>query len=298
VPGKVNLYLSVGDVRADGYHDLVTVFQAVDLHDEVRAEPADGLSIVVRGRDATEVPADERNLAWQAAALLARTAGIAAHAHLTVDKDIPVGGGMAGGSADAAAALLACARLWDLDAGAPELAALAARLGADVAFPLLGGTAVGTGRGEVLAPVDCPARLHWVFAFADFGIAAGDAYRELDRLRAERAQPSSTGSLDRIVAALADGDVERIAAGLGNDLQPATLSLAPRLKHTLAAGADADGVLAALVSGSGPTCAFLCADAEAATLLAATLETAAGCSAARVAAGPVPGAGVVPAHAS
>jgi 4-diphosphocytidyl-2-C-methyl-D-erythritol kinase len=294
VPGKVNLHLAVGEPRPDGYHDLVTVFQAVDLHDEIVARAADELSITVRGRGAGEVPDDERNVAWQAAVLLAEVAGVPPRVHLTIAKDIPVAGGMAGGSADAAATLLACARLWDLDAGAPELAALAARLGADVAFPLLGGTALGTGRGEILEPVPCPARLHWVFAFADYGIAAGAAYRELDRLRAAGTAPAPIGSADRLVAALADGDLERIAAGLGNDLQPAALSLAPQLEHTLAAGAATDGVLAALVSGSGPTCAFLCADADVATLLAATLETTAQCRAARVAVGPVPGAAIVP----
>jgi 4-diphosphocytidyl-2-C-methyl-D-erythritol kinase len=232
-------------------------------------------------------------VAWQAAMLLAEAAGIFPRVHLTIAKDIPVAGGMAGGSADAAATLLACARLWDLDAGAPELAALAARLGADVTFPLLGGTAVGTGRGEVLEPVPCPARLHWVFAFAGFGISAGAAYRELDRLRADGAAPAPTvltGPPDRLVAALADGDLQRIAANLGNDLQPAALSLVPPLTDTLAAGAAVDGVLAALVSGSGPTCAFLCADAETATLVAATLESEAVCRAARTATGPVPGA--------
>lgn len=298
VPGKVNLHLSVGGVRPDGYHDLVTVFQAVDLHDKVVAAPAAELSIAVRGRDAAAVPADERNLAWRAAELLARTAGIAPRVHLTVQKDVPVAGGMAGGSADAAAALLACARLWDLDAGPAELAGLAVQLGADVAFPLLGGTAVGTGRGELLQPVECPGRLHWVFAFADFGIAARDAYRELDRLRTTGSAPAPVGAADRLISALADGDLQRIASSLGNDLQPAALSLAPQLERTLAAAADLDGVLAGLVSGSGPTCAFLCADAETATLVAATLETSAVCRAARVAAGPVSGAAVAPSGTS
>jgi 4-diphosphocytidyl-2-C-methyl-D-erythritol kinase len=293
VPAKVNLRLSVGAVRPDGFHDLVTVFQAVDLHDEVVAAPSDTLRVSVSGRDAPRVPLDGRNLAWRAAGLLADAAGLVPRVHLHVAKDIPVAGGMAGGSADAAAALLACARLWDLDAGPAELAALAARLGSDVAFPLLGGTAVGTGRGELLEPVECAITLHWVFAFADFGISTPAAYRELDQQRACGTASEPIGGADRLVAALADGDLDRIAGSLGNDLQPAALSVAPQLQRTLTAAADVDGVLAGLVSGSGPTCAFLCADEMAAAALAAELETAAVCRAARVAAGPVSGAAIV-----
>jgi 4-diphosphocytidyl-2-C-methyl-D-erythritol kinase len=293
VPAKVNLHLSVGPRRADGYHDLVTVFQAVGLHDEVFAEPADELSVHVAGRNADQVPADERNLAWRAAELLAAAAGLPARARISIDKDIPVAGGMAGGSADGAAALLACARLWDLDVGTAELPALAARLGSDVSFPLVGRTALGTGRGEVLEPVPCAATLHWVFAFAEHGIAAGDAYRELDRQRVRGAAPAPLGRPDALVAALADGDLDRIAAALGNDLQPAALALAPALRRTLDVGADVAGVLAGLVSGSGPTCAFLCHDADVAAALAATLEAERACRAARTATSPVPGAQIV-----
>ncbi|HET6876596.1 MAG TPA: 4-(cytidine 5'-diphospho)-2-C-methyl-D-erythritol kinase [Jatrophihabitans sp.] len=288
-PAKVNLHLSVGLARPDGFHDLVTVFHAVDLVDEVSAAPASGLRITVLGDGAADVPADERNLAWQAAQLLADTAGIAAHAHLTIRKAIPVAGGMAGGSADAAAALVACARLWDLDVGPAELAPLAAQLGSDVTFPLLGGTALGTGRGELLEPVECAAPLHWVFALADHGISAGAAYGELDRQRDAGLAPPPIGAPDSLLAALADGDVTAVAATLGNDLQPAALALAPRLEHTLRVGGEA-GALAGIVSGSGPTCAFLCRDGAAANLVAATLEAAGGCRTARVATGPVPGA--------
>jgi 4-diphosphocytidyl-2-C-methyl-D-erythritol kinase len=290
VPAKVNLHLSVAPPRPDGFHELITVFHAVDLVDEVLAAPAERLSLEVTGEGAAGLPTDEGNLAWRAAALLARTAGLPPRVHLEVRKAIPVAGGMAGGSADAAAALVACARLWDLDVGPGELTALAAQLGSDVAFPLLGGTALGTGRGEILTPVPCAARLHWVFALADLGIGAGEAYRELDRLRASRRAPGPAGPPDRLLSALADGDLPRIAALLGNDLQAAALSIAPQLADTLAAGVER-GALAALVSGSGPTCAFLCADAPAATLLAAELEAARVCRTARVATGPAPGAG-------
>jgi 4-diphosphocytidyl-2-C-methyl-D-erythritol kinase len=289
-PAKVNLHLSVAPPRPDGFHELITVFHAVDLVDEVLARPADRLSVTVSGEGADQLPTDGGNLGWQAAELLARTAGLSPRVRLEIRKAIPVAGGMAGGSADAAAALVACARLWDLDVGHAELTALAAQLGSDVAFPLLGGTALGTGRGEILVPVPCAIRLHWVFALADLGIAAGEAYRELDRLRAVGAAPGPSGAPDRLLAALADGDVPRIAGLLGNDLQPAALSLAPQLADTLAAGTE-HGAQAALVSGSGPTCAFLCPDAAAATVLAAELETADVCRTARVATGPAPGAG-------
>jgi 4-diphosphocytidyl-2-C-methyl-D-erythritol kinase len=292
VPAKVNLHLSVGPLRPDRYHDLVNVFHAVDLVDEVSASPADELSLTLSGEGAATLPTDEGNLAWQAAALLARTAGIAPRVHLDLRKAIPVAGGMAGGSADAAATLVACARLWDLDVAAAELSALAARLGSDTTFPLLGGTAVGTGRGEILTSVPTAGRLHWVFALADLGISAGDAYRELDRQRAADIAPAPADPPDRLFAALADGDVERVAAALTNDLQPAAVALVPALPKTLDAGIR-HGALAGIVSGSGPTCAFLCADAAAATLLAAALEADGVCRSARVASGPAPGARIV-----
>jgi 4-diphosphocytidyl-2-C-methyl-D-erythritol kinase len=166
-----------------------------------------------------------------------------------------------------------------------DLPALAADLGSDVAFPLVGGTAVGTGRGEVLTPLPTVGSLHWVFVLADFGISSGDAYRELDRLRASSTMPRPALDADAMCAALASGDPERVASVLHNDLQPASRSLAPSLDATLAAGRAA-GALAGVVSGSGPTCAFLCADAASAALVAAAF----GPDRARVARGPVPGA--------
>lgn len=288
VPAKVNLSLSVGDVRADGFHELLTVFHAVSLFDEVEVGAAPELSVTVSGRDADQVPVDERNLAWRAAVRLADAVGRRPDVRIHITKDIPVAGGMAGGSADAAAALVGCARLWDVR-DRDLLFAVAAQLGSDVSFPLLGATAVGTGRGEELRPVPCNATLHWVFALADFGISAGDAYRELDRQRAAGA-PTTGADTGPLLAALAAGDVMAVASLLHNDLQPAALALAPALRDTLAAGTSRGGVLAGIVSGSGPTCAFLCRDAAAARALAAGLAADGVCSAARVAHGPVPGA--------
>jgi 4-diphosphocytidyl-2-C-methyl-D-erythritol kinase len=289
VPAKINLHLGVGALRPDGYHELHNLFHAVDLTDEIVATPGrDGISISVTGTGAADVPTDDRNLAWRAAAALAEHAGRPVDVHLEIIKRIPVAGGMAGGSADAAGALLACATLWQLPRA--ELVEVAAGIGSDTGFPLVGGTALGTGRGELLTPVSCPARLHWVLALADFGISAGDAYRTIDALRAAGSAPPPAGPPDELIAALAAGDVDRIAAGLRNELEPAACELAPELRDTLAAGA-AHGALAGLVSGSGPTCAFLCRDADAATALARVLSEDGG--AALVATGQVPGARVV-----
>ena len=238
------------------------------------------------------MPTDGGNLAWQAAAVLAEAAGVAPRVHLHVDKTIPVAGGMAGGSADAAATLLACARLWDLDVTATELLPLAGRLGSDVAFTLLGGTAVGTSRGEVLSPVPTTVPLHWVFALADHGLSTAAAYRELDEARAAGTAPTRIEGPDRLVDALQAGDLDRIAAHLGNDLEPVALAMAPHLADTLDAGRR-HGALAGLVSGSGPTCAFLCRDAGSAAALADALRADGVCHEARTATGPVPGAAVV-----
>lgn len=283
-PAKVNLHLGVGPLRPDGFHELVTVFHAVDLYDVVMATPAPALSVAVRG-ETEGVPLDSRNLAWRAAALVAGRAGVPPNVRLEITKAIPVAGGMAGGSADAAATLVACAALWDVPRIAlPELAA---QLGSDVAFPLFGGTALGTGRGEVLTPVPGPAALHWVFAVADHGISTAAAYRELDRLGG-----GSTPAVEPLLDALRAGEPKLIAARLYNDLERAALSLAPALRRTLDAGRDL-GALTGIVSGSGPTCAFLCADAPAASQLAGALADAGVCRTTRVGSGPAPGAAVV-----
>jgi 4-diphosphocytidyl-2-C-methyl-D-erythritol kinase len=292
VPAKVNLHLGVGPLRPDGFHELVTVFQAVDLVDEVTARDALGLAVRMSGEGSAELPCGPENIAWRAASRLAEHAQVPPDVRLEIVKAIPVAGGMAGGSADAAATLLACATLWRTGSSRTELLELAARLGSDVAFPLLGGTALATGRGEVLAPALTTGQFHWVFALASFGISAAAAYAELDRQRAVGDAPAPIGPPDALLDALRSGDAHALGAALGNDLEPAVLTLAPSLRRTLAAGAEL-GALAGLVSGSGPTCAFLCADADAATRLAAALAADGVCRTTRVATGPVPGARVV-----
>jgi len=285
----VNLRLGVGPLRADGFHELVTVFHAVALFDDVVAVPADGLSLTITGAGAAELPTDRGNLAWRAAELLAAHTGRRPDVRLELHKAIPVAGGLAGGSADAAGALLACARLWGVTA---DLPALAARLGSDVAFALHGGTAIGTGRGERLETVSEHSVLHWVLATADYGISTAAAYGELDELRAVRAVPEPIGPPDALLAALAAGDPHAIGLVLANDLQPAAFALRPQLRRAYDLGLEV-GALGGVVSGSGPTCAFLCANADDAEHVAAVLQMEDVCAKAIVTTGPAPGARVV-----
>lgn len=294
VPAKINLYLGVGRARRDGFHEIATIFHAVDVMDEVLARAATPLSVSVHGHDADRVPTDSRNLAWRAASLLAQRLEIAPQAALEITKAIPVAGGMAGGSADAAAALIACSQLWGTSTTRADLAGMAAELGSDVAFGLTGGTALGTGRGEVLSPVLTTGTLHWALAFSDGGISAADAYRELDRLRASGAVSTDSDPAvpDGMLEALRSGDAEAVGAHMHNDLQAAALALMPSLHDTLAAGLAA-GALSGIVSGSGPTCAFLAPNGPAAAQIASALASSGTCRDTRVTTGPVVGARVM-----
>lgn len=290
-PSKVNLHLAVGDLRDDGYHELNTVFQALSLSDTVSVAPAETLSVTVRGEDARVVPTDSSNLVWQAAEMLAAESGRRPDVEIAIDKGIPVAGGMAGGSADAAATLVGLNALWQLDLSREELDGFAAKLGSDVPFSLHGGTAVGTGRGERLLPVLSRSTFHWVLALAKGGLSTPTVFRELDRLRAD-GNPPRLGGPEDLMHALTTGDAATLAPLLGNDLQSAALSLNPGLRRTLRAGVAA-GALAGIVSGSGPTCAFLCAEADAAVRVSAELAGAGVCRTVRVASGPVPGARII-----
>ncbi|MET8008894.1 4-(cytidine 5'-diphospho)-2-C-methyl-D-erythritol kinase [Streptomyces sp. NPDC005271] len=298
VPAKVNVQLAVGGLRPDGFHDLANVFLAVGLYDEVTATPADTLRITVEGADAHHVPLDRTNLAARAALALAERHGIAPDVHLRIAKDIPVAGGMAGGSADAAGALLACDAMWGTRTSRAELLSLCAEVGSDVPFSLVGGAALGRGRGELLTPLETGSTFHWVFAVADGGLSTPAVYRECDRLREESGTGATVADVpdpepsEALLRALRTGDATALAAAVTNDLQPAALSLRPALAETLRAGADA-GALASLVSGSGPTCAFLAKDAETAREVAAALAASGTCRTVREASGPAPGATVV-----
>ncbi|MCF2528245.1 4-(cytidine 5'-diphospho)-2-C-methyl-D-erythritol kinase [Yinghuangia soli] len=294
VPAKVNLQLAVGAVRPDGFHELVSVFHAVSLFDEVTVAPADELTITLEGEGVGEVPLDRSNLAARAVELLADRLGQDPAVHIHIRKGIPVAGGMAGGSADAAATLLACDTLWRGNTPREMLRRLGAELGSDVPFSDLGGTAIGTGRGERLAAVPSVGRFHWVFALADGGLSTPAVYGECDRLRAEAGVPvPEPAPREELIAALRAGDAPALGAALSNDLQDAAISLRPSLADTLAAGTAA-GALGALVSGSGPTCAFLAADEDAAKLVARALEESGTCRTTRIAHGPVAGTKIRP----
>ncbi|MFI9386327.1 4-(cytidine 5'-diphospho)-2-C-methyl-D-erythritol kinase [Kutzneria sp. NPDC052558] len=293
-PAKVNLHLAVGDLRADGYHDLTTLFQSLSLTDEVTVAVADEPGLDVRGEGADAVPTDSSNLVWKAVRALAAHVGRdpdEPKLRITINKGIPVAGGMAGGSADAAATLVALANLWRLEIGRDELAGVAAEVGSDVPFVLQGGLALGTGRGEQLVPVLSRHTYHWVMALDSTGLSTPEVFRELDRLRAE-GNPPRVGAVEPVLEALASGDPNQLALLLGNDLQAAAVSLRPGLRRTLRAGVNA-GALAGIVSGSGPTCAFLCSDNDAAVRVAAELSGAGVCRTVRVAQGPVAGARVI-----
>ena len=295
VPAKLNLQLAVGPPRADGYHGVVTVFHAISLFDQVTVEPAGRDGITVTGEGADRVPADRDNLALRAVAALRAAVRDRGPVHVTIAKRIPVAAGLAGGSADAAAALVACSELWATGLTQQQLREIGATVGSDVAFALLGGTAVGRGRGEQLTPALAPAtRYYWVLALADGQLSTPAVYAALDRLRAAQegsAPPEAT--LDAaLMSALRLGDAAGVGQRLSNDLQPAAVSLFPALRKTLAAGVEL-GALGALVAGSGPTCVFLAANAERALELAVSLSGAGVCRSVARVSGPVPGAAVI-----
>ncbi|WP_460776373.1 4-(cytidine 5'-diphospho)-2-C-methyl-D-erythritol kinase [Microbacterium sp. GXF7504] len=295
-PGKINVFFEVGQVQDDGYHDVASAYQAVSAVEDVWATPADDMTIAVTGTvDVGGVPVDDRNLAVRAARLLARETGYRGGVHLDVRKGVPVAGGMGGGSADAAAALVACDALWGTGLGSHDLQALGARLGADVPFALMGGTAIGMGRGDELSPALARGRFDWVMVTSDRGLSTPEVYAALDTLRSERRPdiepaPRRPGVDPDVLHALRAGDAGMLAACVRNDLQSATLALRPDLADVLADGERA-GALAGIVSGSGPTLAFLAADPETAIELQVVLS-AAGHTALHVH-GPVPGARVI-----
>ena len=334
----MNLQLAVGPARAHGYHDVVTVYHAVSLFDEVTVSPAERDSVVVTGEGIDSVPADGTNLASQAVAALLRAVGQGAKESpglaIRISKRIPVAAGLAGGSADAAATLVACNELWRTGLSQAELCELAAGIGSDVAFGLVGGTAIGVGRGERVTPALAAGTYHWVLAFATGGLSTAQVYAACDRIRAARrpqtaasqgqavadgpagprdqagtapvnqagraaragrtspAAPPSPLALDnRLMVALRSGNPAEVGPLLTNDLQQAAISLRPELRRTLAAGIE-HGALAAIVSGSGPTCAYLAKDARHAAALAVALAGAGVCRTVVHVVGPVTGASV------
>jgi len=290
VPAKINLELVVGPRRDDGYHALSTVYQAVGLYDDVTVADADEWGVSVSGPLALGVPTDGDNLALRAARLIGERHD-SGPVHIGIRKGIPVAGGMAGGSADAAAALVALDHLWELGLDREALEDLAGALGSDVPFLVTGGTAVGSGRGELLAPVLARGTYHWVLALSEGGLSTPEVYAECDRLREGEPVPDPVAN-PALMSALRTGDPHELAPQLANDLQDAAISLLPDLGGVLSSGMEY-GALAGIVSGSGPTVAFLVEDNEAGLDLAVALTASGVARDVRRASGPVHGAHVI-----
>jgi 4-diphosphocytidyl-2-C-methyl-D-erythritol kinase len=295
-PGKINVFLKVGALLDDGFHDVAIAYQAVSLYEEVRAYPADDFSVEVSGTvELSRVPTDGSNIAIKAARLLARRTGYRGGVRLEIGKHVPVTGGMGGGSADAAATLLACDTLWGTELPREEMLALAAQLGSDVPFAFTGGTAIGTGRGDQLSPALAQGQFQWLLVVADFGLSTPEVYSELDKHRDRHAQdifpavPQPTVDAN-VLQALRAGDPHMLAESLYNDLQAPALHLEPSLAAVLELGEE-NGALAGVISGSGPTVAFLTADLDGALELQIALS-AARLNVVRVT-GPVHGARIV-----
>ena len=294
VPAKINLQLSVGPREKDGYHNLVSVFQAISIFDDVtvkRADVGNGITIAISGEQTHGVPADSSNLAVKAAQLVAKRFDISSDLHIEIKKSIPVAGGMAGGSADAAATLVALDALCHLELSREELHKLGSELGSDVPFMISGGTAVGQGRGDQLTAALSRGTYHWVLALSSVGLSTPAVYAECDRMRAELeiAPPQVS---DALMQSLLAADAEAVGRALSNDLQSAACSLRPALSLVLEVGRDY-GALGAIVSGSGPTVAFLVADEDAGLDLAVALTASGVVGSVARALGPVPGAKVI-----
>ena len=294
VPAKVNLQLSVGPRESDGFHNLVTVFQAISIYDDITvtfAPAKSGVSISISGDQRHGVPADESNLAMKAIALMAKEYDLVIDAHVEIKKSIPVAGGMAGGSADAAAAIVAIDYLYSLGMSREEMSEVAAQLGSDVPFMLSGGTAIGTGHGDQLTAALSRGTYHWVLALSSVGLSTPAVYGECDRLRSELdiAEPATN---EQLMQALLAADPKAVGAHLINDLQAAACSLRPALRLVLDVGQEY-GALGALVSGSGPTVAYLVSDEEAGLDLAVALTASGVVGSVARAYGPVAGAKVL-----
>ena len=290
VPAKINLSLKVAPLGKDGFHQLATVFHAVSIYDEVTVtmvKPGQE-EISVGGDDADKIPTNKDNLVSKAITEIAKHVNQPIHARVHINKSIPVAGGMAGGSADAAGTIIGINHLWDFHLTIDELNLIASKVGSDVPFLLHGNTALGYGRGEQLTPVLHRDSLHWVIATNNYGLSTPDVYAEFDHLTKAKEIIAPEISLE-LLQALAQGDPHEVAQNLVNDLQAAALSLKPDLRRLLRAGEEA-GALAGIVSGSGPTCVFLCFDDTSASDIAIDLLSSGTCTTAVTAYGPVPGA--------
>jgi 4-diphosphocytidyl-2-C-methyl-D-erythritol kinase len=294
VPGKVNLQLSVGPLGSDGFHEVTTVFQAISLFDDVsvsEGKPGAGVSISISGQTATGVPVDASNLAVRAANLMIKEFEISPDLEIKLKKEIPVAGGMAGGSADAAGVIVGLDSLFNLGISRVEMEKIGSQIGSDVPFSISGGVAIGTGRGDQITPALAKGSYTWVLALSSQGLSTPAVYQECDRLR-EGLSIATPQVSEALMQALRAGDANALGKSLLNDLQAAACSLRPALRLVLDVGNDY-GALGGIVSGSGPTVAFLVADEEHAMDLTVALSSSGVVSSLARANGPAHGARII-----
>ena len=294
VPAKVNLQLAVGPLGDDGFHEVTTVFQAISLFDDVTVETAaenNGISIQVTGQTSTGVPSDSSNLAVKAATLMIKNYDLPSDINIKLKKEIPVAGGMAGGSADAAGVIVGLDSLFELGLSRDEMEMVGSKIGADVPFSICGGVAIGTGRGDQITPALFKGSYNWVLALSGQGLATPSVYAECDRLR-EGLSISTPVVSEQLMQAVRAGDAKALGKSLSNDLQPAACSLRPALRLVLDVGLDY-GALGGIVSGSGPTVAFLVKDDEHAMDLTVALSSSGVISSVVRASGAVAGARII-----
>ena len=294
VPAKVNLQLSVGPLGSDGFHEVTTVFQAISLFDDVTvatAPESDGIKISITGQTSSGVPADSSNLAVKAAELMIKNYDLPADLVIKLKKEIPVAGGMAGGSADAAGVIVGLDSLFELGLSRDEMEIVGSKIGSDVPFSICGGVAIGTGRGDQITPALSKGSYNWVLALSGQGLSTPSVYQECDRLR-EGLSISAPLVSEPLMQALRAGDAKALGKALTNELQPAACSLRPALRLVLDVGIDY-GALGGIVSGSGPTVAFLVSDDEHAMDLTVALSASGVVSSVVRATGPAHGARII-----
>lgn len=294
VPAKVNLQLSVGPLGNDGFHEVTTVFQAISLFDDVtitEGKSGSGTTILVSGQTANGVPEDASNLAIRAAQLMMKEFDLSTDLEIKLKKEIPVAGGMAGGSADAAGVIVGLDSLYELGLAKDEMEKIASQIGSDVPFSIYGGVAIGTGRGDQITTALSKGSYTWVLALSSQGLSTPAVYQECDRLR-EGLSIASPQISEPLMQALRAGDAKALGKSLLNDLQAAACSLRPALRLVLDVGIDY-GALGGIVSGSGPTVAFLVSDEEHAMDLTVALSASGVVSSIARAIGPAHGARII-----
>lgn len=272
-PAKINLALYVGSPDISGFHPLLSAFQAINLFDSITVHPAAQMNITCRAPfNTSSVPLDETNIVWKAHALISAHSASGGPVRIDIDKTIPVAGGMAGGSADGAASLIALNELWQAGCPVETLFELARQLGSDVPFSLVGGAAIGRGRGDVLQPFATDRPLHVVVVTSGIQLSTPLVYATLDAMRGEQKVAVPDALPDEFLTAWRLADAHALAPLLHNDLEPVALSLEPSLGAVMEA-VSAAGALRALVSGSGPTVVGLAESEAHAVAVAQALTT-------------------------